>query len=297
IGTLTSANYSFTFASGTLTITKATLTVTAADASRGYGDANPTFTANYSGFKNSDTFASGVTGAPSLATAATPASTPGAFPITAAIGTLASANYSFTFASGTLTVTKATLTVTADNTSRGYGDPNPTFTASYAGFKNSDTFASGVTGAPSLATAATPASTPGAFPITAAIGTLASANYSFTFAAGTLTVTKATLTVTADNTSRGYGDPNPTFAASYAGFKNSDTFASSVTGAPSLATAATPASTPGTFPITAAIGTLASVNYSFTFASGTLTVTKATLTVTADNTSRGYGDPNPTFTA
>src|SRR5204862_450467 len=115
---------------------------------------------------------SGVTGVPSLTSAATPASTPGTFPITAAIGTLGSANYSFTFASGTLTITKATLTVTATDASRGYGDANPTFTANYAGFKNGETLAtSGVTGSPSLTTAATPASTPGTFPITAAIGT------------------------------------------------------------------------------------------------------------------------------
>src|SRR5207244_9500245 len=104
-------------------------------------------------------------------------------------GTLTSANYSFTFADGTLTISKATLTVTADNASRGYGDPNPTFTASYAGFKNGETLAtSGVTGSPNLTTSATPTSTPGTSPVSAVIGTLASANYSFTFANGTLTI-------------------------------------------------------------------------------------------------------------
>src|SRR5207253_796906 len=140
--------------------------------------------------------------------------------ISAVIGTLASANYSFTFASGTLTITKATLTVTADNTSRGYGDANPAFTASFSGFKNGETLAtSGVTGSPSLTTAATAASTPGAFPISAAIGTLAGANYSFTFANGTLTINKATLTVTADNTSRGYGDIGRTLTRNNAGFE------------------------------------------------------------------------------
>src|SRR5439155_4544078 len=119
---------------------------------------------------------------------------PGTFAITAALGTLASTNYSFTFANGTLTVNKATLTVTADSTSRGYGDANPAFAASYSGFQNGETLAtSGVTGSPSLTTTATPTSAPGTFAITAAIGTLASANYSFTFANGTLTVTKATL--------------------------------------------------------------------------------------------------------
>jgi hypothetical protein len=39
------------------------------------------------------------------------------------------------------------LTVTADNASRAFGAANPTFTASYSGFKNGQTFAtSGVSG-------------------------------------------------------------------------------------------------------------------------------------------------------
>ena len=64
-GTLTAQNYTFSFATGTLGITPATLVVTAADASRTYGDADPAFTVNYSGFVNGQTLAgSGVSGAP-----------------------------------------------------------------------------------------------------------------------------------------------------------------------------------------------------------------------------------------
>ena len=84
------------------------------DKSREYGDANPAFSASYSGFKNGETLAtSGVTGTPSLSTSATAASPVGSYPITAAQGTLAATNYSFSFVNGTLTVNKATLTVTA----------------------------------------------------------------------------------------------------------------------------------------------------------------------------------------
>src|SRR5439155_910004 len=137
-------------------------------------------------------------------------------------------------------ITKATLTVTADDKNRTYGDANPTFTASYSGFKNSETLAtSGVTGSPSLTTTATATSSVAGSPytITAAIGTLAAGNYSFTFVSGNLTITKATLTVTADEKNRPYGDANPTFSASYSGFKNSETLATSgVTGSPSVTT-------------------------------------------------------------
>src|SRR5207249_1176659 len=158
-GTLAAGNYSFTFANGSLTLTKASLTVTADNKSRVYGYANPVFTASYGGFKNGETLAtSGVTGSPSLATTATATSSVagGPYTITAAAGTLAAGNYSFSFANGQLTVTPASLTVTADDKSRVYGDANPVFTASYGGFKNGETLAtSGVTGSPSLATTTT----------------------------------------------------------------------------------------------------------------------------------------------
>jgi hypothetical protein len=282
-GTLAATNYSFTFVNGTLTVTKATLTVIADNKTREYGDGDPTFTASYSGFKNSQTLAtSGVTGAPALATTATAGSDVGNYDITAAVGTLTATNYAFSFANGTLTITKATLTVTADNKTRDYGDANPTFTASFTGFKSSQNLAtSGATGAPALTTTASASSDVGTYDITAAVGTLAATNYTFAFANGTLTITKATLTVTADNKTRLYGIANPTFTASYSGFKNGQLLVTSgVTGAPALTTRATDeTSSVGAYPITAALGTLAATNYDFTFVSGTLTIEKRTTTI------------------
>src|SRR5205823_2488042 len=146
-------------------------------------------TASYSGFKNGETLgSSGVTGSPSLSTSATASSAVGAYAITAAIGSLASSNYAFTLVNGALVVNKATLTVTANNQTRFYGDANPTLTASYAGFKNGETLAtSGVSGSPSLTTTATATSPVGAYTITAAVDSLASSNYAFAFVNGTLT--------------------------------------------------------------------------------------------------------------
>src|SRR5204862_169293 len=213
------------------------------------------FTASFSGFKNGEMLAtSGVTGSPSLATTASATSPVAGCTNTTAAGTLAAGNYSFRFANGSLTVTKASLTVTADNKSRVYGYANPVFTASYGGFKNGETLAtSGVTGSPSLATTATATSSVAGSPytITAAVGTLAAGNYSFSFAHGQLTVTPATLTVTVDDKSREYGDANPAFTASYGGFKNSETLATSgVTGSPSLTTTATASSSVAGSPYT-----------------------------------------------
>src|SRR5207249_5043768 len=82
------------------------------------GTANPTPTASFSGFVNGQTLAtSGVTGSPGLSTTATPTSSVAGspYPITVTVGTLSSANYSFSLVPGTLTVTKATPVLTWSN--------------------------------------------------------------------------------------------------------------------------------------------------------------------------------------
>src|SRR5206468_9150549 len=53
-----------------------------------------------------------------------------------------SGNYTIGYLAGTLTVTKASLTVTADDKTKTYGAGNPALTVSYAGFVNGDTAAS-----------------------------------------------------------------------------------------------------------------------------------------------------------
>src|SRR5439155_856865 len=131
------------------------------------------------------------------------------YSITCTIGGLLSGNYSFTFAPGTLHVTKAVLTVTANDKSRQYGDANPAFDATISGFKNGENLAtSGVTGTASCSSAAIANSTVANHTISCTIGSLSAHNYSFSFVNGTLTVTQATLTVTADNQTREYGDAN-----------------------------------------------------------------------------------------
>jgi hypothetical protein len=93
-------------------------------------------------------------------------------------------------------------------------------------------------------------------------------------AATTANITQRPLTVTADNKSRAYGAANPDFTATYTGFASGENLGNSgVSGEPSLTTAATTNSPLGNYPIVAAIGTLAAVNYSFNCVNGTLTVT------------------------
>ena len=99
---------------------------------------NPALTVSYSGFVNGDTPAS-LTTPPTITTTATAASGVGTYPITASGAASSNANYTISYASGTLTVTPAALTVTATNKTRTYGAANPAFTASFAGFVNGDT--------------------------------------------------------------------------------------------------------------------------------------------------------------
>src|SRR5262249_37949609 len=156
------------------TIGKTALTITAADKSKVYGDANPTLTGTITGIKNGDAITA------NYITSATAASIVGTYAIIPAAADSTPStlgNYSVTLINGTLTVTKATLTVTADNKTKILDAVNPAFTATYSGFKNSDTFASAVNGAPSLTTTATTTSAVGNYPITSAAGTLVATNY------------------------------------------------------------------------------------------------------------------------
>jgi len=117
-------------------------------------------------------------------------------------------------------------------------------------------------------------------------------------ASGILVINKAPLTVTANIASRVYGAPNPTLIASITGFVNGETI-SVVSGAPSLTTTAISTSPVGTYPITAAAGTLAATNYSFTsFVNSILTITQAnTLTTLTSSVNPSVLGQSVTLTA
>ncbi|PZQ47060.1 MAG: hypothetical protein DI551_04060 [Micavibrio aeruginosavorus] len=285
-------NYTFNYVdTGVLSVTKATLTATTQNATRQYGDADPTLSVVYTGFRNGDT-ASVVTTAATMGSTATATSNAGGvYYVTASAAD--STNYIFNYVnSGVLTITKATLTATTQNINREYGLANTGLSVVYTGFKNGedDTVIDTLANVTSAATTTSNAGT--TFAVTASGAS--DNNYSFTYAnTGVLTVTKAMLTATTQDATREYGVANPTFSVVYTGFRNGQT--QSVIG--TLATASTTAtavSGVNTYAITAS-GAVAT-NYDFTYANtGVLTVTKATLTATTQNATRVYGDADPTF--
>jgi ligand-binding sensor domain-containing protein len=92
-----------------------------------------------------------------------------------------------------LSVNKASLTATAENKTKTYGDDNPLFTISYLGFKETDN-SSVIDIAPSISSIATTTSNTGAYPITLTGGT--DNNYMITNVSGTLTILPKDQTIT-----------------------------------------------------------------------------------------------------
>ena len=286
------ADYAITYAAGTLTINPVALTITANNQAKVYGAALPTLTASYSGFVNGDT-ADNLTTQPTLNTTATASSPVAGNPYTVTASGAADSDYTISYASGTLTITAAALTITANNQTKVYGAAVPTLTASYTGFVNGDTSAT-LTTQPTLTTTATVRSNLSANPYPINASGAVDSDYAISYAPGNLTVTPAALVVTANNQTKVYGAALPTLTVSYTGFVAGDT-AANLTTQPTLTTTATVSSHIGSYTITAS-GAV-DPNYTISYADGTLTVTTAALTITADNQTNIYGDTLPTLTA
>ena len=280
-------NYTITYQPGTMTVGKASLTVTADNQTMPLGGPLPTLTVSYSGFVNGDNASSLTT--PSVAsTTATATSPAGTYAITASGGS--SSNYALSYVSGTLSIGKALLTITANNAGMTYGSAVPALTVSYSGFVNGDN-ASSLTTQPSIVTTATSSSPAGTYSITAS-GAV-DPNYVIAYQPGTLTVNKASLTITAVNQTMTYGGAVPALTVAYTGFVNGDN-AGNLTTQPTISTAAASSSPAGTYSISAT-GAV-DPNYTITYQPGTMTVGKASLTVTAVNQTMPLGGPLPSLT-
>jgi len=286
-------NYSITYAGGAVTVSQAPLTITASSPPMTYGSSPPAITAQYTGFVNGDS-ASTLTTPPTCTTAATSSSpaSPPTYPSTC--GGAADPNYAIGYAAGAVTVNKAPLTVTASSGSMTYGGARPAITPSFTGFVNGDS-SSSLTSQPTCTTAATSSSpaSPPTYPSTCSGA--ADGNYAISYAAGAVTVNKAPLTVTASSPSVAYGSV-PAVAPIYTGFVNGDA-SSSLTSPPTCTTTATSSSpaSPPTYP--SSCSGAVDPNYTIGYVAGTVTVTKAPLTITASSGAMTYGGTVPTITA
>jgi autotransporter-associated beta strand protein len=170
-------------------------------------------------------------------------------------------------------ISKAPLTVTAQNASRLYGAANPTLTFLTSGLVNGDLAQNVFSN--SLGTTATATSSVLGSPYPINQGTLTpNGNYFIqTFNPANLTITPAPLTIQVNDASRPVNTPNPTpFTYTVLGLKNGDP-ASVVTSVP-LSTTATISSPVGSYPISSSGTPTVGSNYFISsILPGTLAVT------------------------
>ncbi|SIT34795.1 gliding motility-associated C-terminal domain-containing protein, partial [Filimonas lacunae] len=267
-GGLSAANYAITYAKGTLTVGKAALTVTAKDSTKVYDGV--TFSngngVSYSGFVNNEDSTAALTGAVTYTGTSQGATNVNTYTIVP--GGLVAENYSIVYADGTLTINKAVLEVTARDTVKTYD--GLTFNngngVTYSGFVNNED-ATVLTGTVSYGGSAQGSVNSGDYAIIPS--GLNADNYSISYTNGKLTVNKAALMATANDTARCYGITNPVFRISYNGFVNNETKAVLVSEA-TAASIANAQSVAGGYTIEPSGA--AGDNYTISYANGTLTV-------------------------
>ncbi|NIG55668.1 MBG domain-containing protein [Chitinophaga sp. Cy-1792] len=292
-GGLSAGNYAITYANGNLTISKAALTVTANNAAKvydgvAYSGGNGV---TWFGFVNNET-AAALGGTVTYSGTSQGAINANSYVITP--GGLSSGNYAITYANGNLTISKAALTVTANNASKvydgvAYSGGNG---VTWSGFVNNET-AAALGGTVTYSGTSQGATNVNSYVITP--GGLSSGNYNISYANGNLTISKATLTVTANNASKvydgiAYSGGN---GVSWSGFVNNET-AAALGGTVTYSGTSQGATNVNSYVITP--GGLSSGNYNISYANGSLTISKAILTVIADAKTKVYGTGDPAYT-
>ena len=265
-----------------VTVVKIPLTAHVANTSKVYGDANPEFNITYSGFRDGDSEV-GFSVPASISTIVDNSSKVGKYDIVAS-GAV-SDKYEISYIPGTLTVTKALLSISAGNYTKKQGDAMPVFKASYVGFKNGED-ESVLTKQPVFSCEANEASAPADYAVT--ISGADAENYAISYEQGRLTVVEAdAVVVRAKSYNRQYGDENPVFEF--------ETEGAALDGTPEIVCSAVANSPVGSYTIEVKQGSIK--NYNVHFESGSLVITKAPLSISAGNYTKKQGDAMPVFKA
>ncbi len=289
-----------TSASFTQNVAKDALAITANADSKTYGQiktygaGSTAFTS--SGLQNNDTIGSVTITASGGTSANAGVGSYSLTPSSATGGTFNASDYSITYHSGVLTDSAATLSITANADSKTYGQTksygggSTAFTSS--GLQNSETIGSITITANGGTSANAGVGSYTLTPSAAVGGTFNASDYSITYNRSVLTVSAATLSISANADSKTYGQTKSYGAGSTAftssGLQNSETIGS-ITITASGGTAAN--ASVGTYTLTpsAAIGgTFNASDYSITYRSATLTVNQAVLIVTATGVNKVY---------
>lgn len=293
------ANYKLEVTSGvSFTITPATPTIDFTDVSKVYGDADFDLQA----LTNSDGLISY-----SIMGAANGTSLSGINNETVIIGNAgvvkiratvaATTNYNSVSKDVILTINKAVLRGKANDISRIYNTPNPTFTISYSGFVNSDTVLD-IDAEPIAKTIATIDSNVGEYYIVLYGGW--DDNYTIEtglFSLGVLSIIQQIPVIDFSEITKTYGDPDFKLNAtsgSVGEISYSIVGAANETNLSGINNAIVSIGNAGTVTIRATLA--GTTNYTSITKDITLTINKAILIATADNITRPYGVENPELT-
>lgn len=188
-GTLSAANYGFTFVSGSLTVSPAaTAIIWPSPSAITYGAAL--------GATQLNAAPGGIAGTFTYSPAAGAVLSAGLHTLSVSFAPADSADYSASTGSVSINVNPAVVTVTASSTTVTYGSPAPTITPSYSGFVNGDTYATAVIAAPLCSTTYTPTTVASATPTSSCAGGSTSSNYVFNYLNGAVTIQQAGAAVT-----------------------------------------------------------------------------------------------------
>ena len=284
------ANYLFNYVTGDLVVTRKNLNVSADNKTVNYGIAVPVGTLTYSGFIAGEN-ATFLTTAPTVSSNLSGIQNAGSYAANYTASGGVSNNYNFIYTPGSFTVTPTGLNVTVGNRTVTYGVAVPTSSIVYTGFVlgEDETI---LTAAPTISSTQSGIVGAGTYAgnYTATGGV--SANYSFNYVAGDLTVTPQPLNVTVGNRTVTYGVAVPTSSLTYTGFIAGED-ATFLTTAPSISSSLSGVQNVGTYVgnYTATGGV--SANYTFNYVAGNLVVGRKDLIVTANNQNITYGTPVP----
>ncbi|WP_162128389.1 MBG domain-containing protein [Flavobacterium phycosphaerae] len=289
-GTFTASNYTITYVNGTLTVVKATPTVTPTIGTYTYdATAQGPNSATNTGSSTSYTYSYIGTGTTSYGPSATRPSNAGTYTVTVTVASNTNYNSASSVATA-FTIQKAALTITASNASKSYGT---TYTLGSVAFSATGLLSGQTIGGVTLtSTGAVSSAAVGAYlivPSAATGGTFNVNNYTITYVNGTLTVVKATPTVTPTIGTYTYNataqGPN---SATNTGSSTSYTYSYTGTGTTTYGPSAIRPSNAGTYTVTVTVDTNTNYN-SASSAATAFTIQKAVLTITASNASKSYG--------
>ena len=282
---VTTNNYDITYVPGVYEITKKDLTVTAVGTSKVYdGVAGGTFSFTADGLADRDS--ASMLGRATYGGAASTNKNVGTYELTVSLpNNNVTNNYNITYLPGELEITPRSVTVSVNANSKIYdGLEGGNFTFTVNNMAKSDTVA--IFGTPYYSGAATTARDVGTYELSVILP--GNDNYDITsYESGTFEITPKAITVTPTAAEREYdGTIGGTFDFTVTGLVDSD--GKELFGTPEFAGSALTAKNAAVYSLTITLPEYSGNNYTITYRTGTFTIKKKALTVTAADKSKVY---------